>query len=1022
VAATGAVSEGDSAFLRQLALDIRVQTDEDLIVDNNYARAQLGADLELIGTAAAPGLSGRAVLREDGQLFVGRNVYTISHDTPSTIDFVSATAIEPELNIHLTTRAAGHDIEVALTGAAESPQVDMTAEDLGQADITALLLTGRTLDQLGTTDASFIGTQVIGNFSGEVLGFAGRAVGLDTLRLGGIDESVTRLDANAVTSEVDPTSRLTFGKGLGTNVDVTFSQSLRDSTAQTWIVDYLPARRVDLRVVSDDDDLRRYGFRNDISFGGGTTATAARSTVERRVEPRVAEVTVTGQLAFPEERIRGLLRLRPRDTFDFGRWQDDRDRLEDFYHQNGHLAARVSASRAASGDLVNLAYAIDAGPQTAIEVSGLEVGRDVLQRLADAWATSVLDELLVDEAAQIIRIDLAQRGYVRPQVSARVVAEGDMKTLRVEVQAGDRSSVTRVRVNTSDQAVLADLESRIAERRLGDEVLRNPGAVVRDLTDFLRSRGYLRASVRPTPPIVEDGAAVLPIAVDPGPQFVLAEIGFEGRRTIAEEDVARTIDVTVGSPYNPAAVDTSRERIAALYRIRGFPSVSVTANAAIRDNEPRVDLTFEIAEGLHQTIGDVVVSGNGGVDADVVTRALRLTIGSTLEPTELVRARARVFETGLFRRVDVTTEAMDRVSASDPQQPMRIRVGVEAWPALRLRYGFEIAEERPPSDPTGRALTPGLTADVTRRTLFGRAVSLSGVVQYERRQNTARALLNAPTLMALPVQSSLVLERVHEATEGTTFVSNRNTASWEQVLQTTDHFALSYSYRFDRDHTFDTRPSTGSGLDFDITVNVARLISNAAWDTRDDPLDATRGSLYSSSLQWAPESLGSQFRFLKYVGQAYRFQNVHGIVLASAARLGVVGPLGGQDLIFSERFLAGGSRTVRGVDENNLGPRDVFGDPAGGQVMLVLNQEARVPLYKWLGGVAFIDSGNVFKQPRDFRFGNLTTSLGAGVRLSTPFALLRADYGRVPWPGTTTTRAGLPWRSGRWFVGIGQAF
>ena len=34
---------------------------------------------------------------------------------------------------------------------------------LGQADITALLLTGRTLDALSTADAAFVGTQVIGN-------------------------------------------------------------------------------------------------------------------------------------------------------------------------------------------------------------------------------------------------------------------------------------------------------------------------------------------------------------------------------------------------------------------------------------------------------------------------------------------------------------------------------------------------------------------------------------------------------------------------------------------------------------------------------------------------------------------------------------------------------------------------------------------------------------------------------------------------------------------------------------------
>ena len=41
-----------------------------------------------------------------------------------------------------------------------------------------------------------------------------------------------------------------------------------------------------------------------------------------------------------------------------------------------------------------------------------------------------------------------------------------------------------------------------------------------------------------------------------------------------------------------------------------------------------------------------------------------------------------------------------------------------------------------------------------------------------------------PTLMALPIQSSLVLERVHQATEGTSFISNRNGVAWEQRVRT----------------------------------------------------------------------------------------------------------------------------------------------------------------------------------------------------------------------------------------------
>jgi autotransporter translocation and assembly factor TamB len=246
-----------SPFLDALALDVRVITDEDILVDNNYGRLQLGADLRLVGTAQTPGMSGRAELREGGQLFVGRNVYEVDF---GAIDFSNPAAIEPVVNIQATTRAGGEDIEVTITGPAESPSVALrstSAPELGQAEVASLLLTGRPLESLASDDAALIGTQVLGNFSGEVLGFASRAVGLDTIRLGGIENQTLRRDPTEIaTTKEDPTNRVTFGKSVAPNLDLTFSQSLRDGDAQTWIIDYLPIRNLDLRLVSDDEDLR----------------------------------------------------------------------------------------------------------------------------------------------------------------------------------------------------------------------------------------------------------------------------------------------------------------------------------------------------------------------------------------------------------------------------------------------------------------------------------------------------------------------------------------------------------------------------------------------------------------------------------------------------------------------------------------------------------------------------------------------------------------------------------------------
>jgi outer membrane protein assembly factor BamA len=167
-------------------------------------------------------------------------------------------------------------------------------------------------------------------------------------------------------------------------------------------------------------------------------------------------------------------------------------------------------------------------------------------------------------------------------------------------------------------------------------------------------------------------------------------------------------------------------------------------------------------------------------------------------------------------------------------------------------------------------------------------------------------------------------------------------------------------------------------------------------------------------LELSPTSLGSDVSFVRQLGQAYHFRPVGPLVLASAGRLGIVTPRGGQALLPSELFLAGGPRTVRGVAENELGPRDFLG-PTGGQAVLVMNQEVRFPIHPWVRGVGFFDAGNVFAEPGAIDFRRLVTAYGAGLRVATPFALLRIDYGRL-W----TNRGDL--RRSEWTFGIGHTF
>jgi outer membrane protein insertion porin family len=141
----------------------------------------------------------------------------------------------------------------------------------------------------------------------------------------------------------------------------------------------------------------------------------------------------------------------------------------------------------------------------------------------------------------------------------------------------------------------------------------------------------------------------------------------------------------------------------------------------------------------------------------------------------------------------------------------------------------------------------------------------------------------------------------------------------------------------------------------------------------------------------------------------------HRFSYATGVRVGLARGLGGQVLIPSERFFAGGGTTIRGFAEDAVGPVDFEGAPAGGDAVFVLNNEIRFPMVGFFDGVAFMDVGNVYRGVSDFDPFNVRKSAGFGLRVRTPYFLLRADYGFK-----LDRKDGES--AGAFFFSIGQAF
>jgi translocation and assembly module TamA len=117
-------------------------------------------------------------------------------------------------------------------------------------------------------------------------------------------------------------------------------------------------------------------------------------------------------------------------------------------------------------------------------------------------------------------------------------------------------------------------------------------------------------------------------------------------------------------------------------------------------------------------------------------------------------------------------------------------------------------------------------------------------------------------------------------------------------------------------------------------------------------------------------------------------------------------------------FKAGGQGSIRGFDFESVGPgieTDYGTIPLGGGALFILNEELRTPLWKSLRGAVFVDTGQIWQSwsVADWR---LSTSVGLGLRWSTPVGLVWAD---AAWP---VANVGISSRDVKYYFGIGRPF
>ena len=113
VSTTG--TSDNEALLRSVNLDLRIEAPRNLRVDNNIAKLELRADLELRGTLFEPVLLGRATAL-DGDVFWRDNTYRILQ---GTVEFANPVRTEPNFEVRAETILRQYTITLSFSGSFE---------------------------------------------------------------------------------------------------------------------------------------------------------------------------------------------------------------------------------------------------------------------------------------------------------------------------------------------------------------------------------------------------------------------------------------------------------------------------------------------------------------------------------------------------------------------------------------------------------------------------------------------------------------------------------------------------------------------------------------------------------------------------------------------------------------------------------------------------------------------------------------------------------------------------------------
>ena len=208
--------------------------------------------------------------------------------------------------------------------------------------------------------------------------------------------------------------------------------------------------------------------------------------------------------------------------------------------------------------------------------------------------------------------------------------------------------------------------------------------------------------------------------------------------------------------------------------------------------------------------------------------------------------------------------------------------------------------------------------------------------------------------------------------------------------------AVSLQYRIEATELYDIAPGSSSQILLEQGKSTkSQLTSSIVHDTRDNPFLTRRGHRLAAVPYIAGGFLGGTEQIYGLAVEARQYFLLwKDTILLFSGEIASVDTWGDGDRVrIFDRLFLGGSNDLRGFDFRDVGPKDIKGEPLGGQTKAAFTIEYTVPVIEKVRAAIFYDTGFVNAAPWDFNTSDVVSDVGVGVRLDLPIGPMRIDYG-----------------------------